>query len=105
MPRWWRHINKQLFNRRAIASGRWPVLTHLGRTTSVTYHTPLDAHPVSGGYLFVLVDGPGSDWVQNVLTAGRVRLRAGSGGRLVTSVRHWAWCSGWTMPSRRTTWR
>jgi len=75
MPRWWGHVNKRVFNPRAIASGRWPVLTHVGRTSGATYRTPLDAHPVDGGYLFVLVYGSGSDWVQNVLAAGGTRLR------------------------------
>jgi deazaflavin-dependent oxidoreductase (nitroreductase family) len=75
MPRWWGHINKRVFNPRAIAGGKWPVLTHVGRNSGTTYRTPLDAHPVDGGYVFVLVYGSGSDWVQNVLAAGRARLR------------------------------
>lgn len=75
MPKWWGHVNKRLFNPRAIAGGKWPVLTHVGRTSGATYRTPLDAHPVDGGYLFVLVYGSGSDWVRNVLTAGGARLR------------------------------
>lgn len=79
MPRWWGHVNKRLFNPRAIAGGRWPVLTHVGRASGATYRTPLDAHPVDGGYLFVLVYGSASDWVQNVLTAGRARLAVEGG--------------------------
>jgi deazaflavin-dependent oxidoreductase (nitroreductase family) len=75
MPRWWGHINKRVFNPRAIAGGRWPVLTHVGRTSGTTYRTPLDAHRVDGGYVFVLVYGSGSDWVQNVLAAGHARLQ------------------------------
>ncbi|HEX6355091.1 nitroreductase family deazaflavin-dependent oxidoreductase [Actinophytocola sp.] len=75
MPRWWGHINKRVFNPRAIASGRWPVLTHVGRASGRTFHTPLDAHPVDGGYVFVLVYGSGSDWVRNVLASGSARLR------------------------------
>lgn len=75
MPRWWGHINKRVFNPRAIASGKWPVLTHVGRSSGTTYRTPMDAHPVDRGYLFVLVYGSGSDWVRNVLVAGRARLR------------------------------
>jgi deazaflavin-dependent oxidoreductase (nitroreductase family) len=74
MPRWWGHINKRLFNPRAIASGKWPVLTHVGRISGATHRTPLDVHPVEGGYLFVLVYGSGSDWVRNVLAAGGARL-------------------------------
>lgn len=75
MPRWLGQVNKRVFNPRAIAGGRRPVLTHVGRTSGATYRTPLDAHPVPGGYLFVPVYGSGSDWVRNVLAAGSARLR------------------------------
>lgn len=75
MPRWWVQINKRVFNPRAIAGGKWPVLIHTGRTSGKTYRTPMDAHPVDGGYLFVPVYGSDSDWVRNVLAAGAARLR------------------------------
>ncbi|AFU00461.1 nitroreductase family deazaflavin-dependent oxidoreductase [Nocardia brasiliensis] len=75
MPKWWGHVNKRVFNPRAVAGGKWPVLTHVGRTSGTTYRTPLDAHPVEGGYLFILVYGSGADWVQNILKAGRAGLR------------------------------
>ncbi|GAB3203448.1 nitroreductase family deazaflavin-dependent oxidoreductase [Nocardia tengchongensis] len=75
MPRWWGHVNKRVFNPRAIAGGKWPVLTHIGRISGATHHTPLDAFPVGGGYLFVPVYGSNSDWVRNILAAGRARLR------------------------------
>ena len=74
MPRWWGQINKRVFNPREIARGRRPVLTHVGRSSGTTLRTPLDAHPVDGGYLFVLVYGSGSDWVRNVLASGQARL-------------------------------
>lgn len=77
MPTWWGQINKRVFNPRAIAGGKWPVLTHVGRTSRTTYQTPMDAHPVDGGYVFVLVYSSRSDWVQNVLADGRARLRVG----------------------------
>lgn len=75
MPRWWGHVNKRLFNPRAVANGRWPVLIHRGRTSGRSFETPMDAHPIEGGYLFVPVYGPRSDWVRNVLSAGGARLR------------------------------
>lgn len=75
MPLWWGHVNKRLFNPRALAGGKWPVLTHVGRTSGTTYRTPLDAFAVDGGYLFILVYGSRSDWVQNVLATARARLR------------------------------
>lgn len=75
MPLWWGRINKRVFNPRAIAKGNWPVITHVGRRSGRTFRTPLEAHVVDGGYLFVLVYGSGSDWVRNVLAAGQASLR------------------------------
>lgn len=87
MPRWWGHINKRVFNPRAIAGGKWPVLTHVGRTSGTTYETPLDAYPVDGGYVFILVYGSRADWVQNALAGGSVRLRAGGQDMTLTRPR------------------
>ncbi|WP_344842551.1 nitroreductase/quinone reductase family protein [Nonomuraea dietziae] len=75
MPLWWGHVNKRVFNPLTIARGKSPVLTHVGRVSGATYRTPLDAHPVDGGYLFILVYGSRSEWVQNVLAAGGARLQ------------------------------
>ncbi|MFC4373557.1 nitroreductase family deazaflavin-dependent oxidoreductase [Nocardia halotolerans] len=75
MPKWWGQVNKRVFNPRALTGGKWPVLTHTGRVSGTIYRTPLDAHPVDGGYLFVLVYGSRSDWVRNVLAAGHAHLR------------------------------
>jgi deazaflavin-dependent oxidoreductase (nitroreductase family) len=74
MPRWWGQINKRVFNPRELRKGERPVLTHVGRSSGTAYRTPLDAHAVDGGYVFVLVYGSGSDWVRNVLAAGRAHL-------------------------------
>ena len=75
MPRWWGHINKRVFNPGQIKKGVSPVVTHVGRSSGRTYQTPLDAHPVDGGYIFILVYGSGSDWVKNILAAGSATLR------------------------------
>jgi deazaflavin-dependent oxidoreductase (nitroreductase family) len=74
MPRWWTHINKRVFNPLELRRGERPVLTHVGRSSGAVYRTPLDAHPVDGGYVFVLVYSSRSDWVRNTLAAGRARL-------------------------------
>ena len=74
MPRWWTHINKRVFNPMELRRSRRPVLTHVGRSSGATYRTPLDAQPVEGGYVFILVYGSRSDWVQNALAAGNARL-------------------------------
>lgn len=75
MPRWWTRINKRVFNPAELRRGVRPVLTHVGRSSGTTYRTPLDAHPVDGGYVFILVYGSRSDWVRNSLAAGHASLR------------------------------
>lgn len=75
MPLWWGHINKRVFNKMALKRGNWPVITHVGRSSGKVYHTPLDAHPVDGGYIFILVYGSGSDWVKNVIASGSATLK------------------------------
>ncbi|MFA9431740.1 nitroreductase family deazaflavin-dependent oxidoreductase [Egicoccus sp. AB-alg2] len=95
MPRWWTQINKRVFNPLELRRGERPVLTHVGRSSGTIYRTPLDAHPVDGGYVFILVYGSRSDWVRNVLAAGHARLtRDGqeidlTAPRLVTETEAW----------------
>jgi deazaflavin-dependent oxidoreductase (nitroreductase family) len=74
MPRWLAEINKRFFNKLELKRGKRPVLTHVGRSSGKTYHTPLDAHRVDDSFMFILVYGSGSDWVQNALAAGTAQL-------------------------------
>jgi deazaflavin-dependent oxidoreductase (nitroreductase family) len=83
MPRWWGQINKRVFNPWELRRAVRPVLIHVGRRSGTQYRTPLDAHPVDGGYVFVLVYGSGSDWVRNVLAAGNARLDLDGGAETV----------------------
>ncbi len=75
MPRWWGHVNKRLFNPMELRRGKRPVLTHVGRSSGEIYQTPLDAHSVGGGYIFILVYGSAADWVQNILKSGSAVLK------------------------------
>jgi deazaflavin-dependent oxidoreductase (nitroreductase family) len=77
LPRWLARLNKRAFNPREIRRGVRPVLIHVGRSTGRTYRTPLDAHPVPDGYVFIPLYGPRTDWVRNVLAAGSARLSIG----------------------------
>ena len=77
MPMWVAEINKRVFNPMERRRGVRPVLSHVGRVTGRIHHTPLDAHPVDGGYVFILVYGSRSDWVKNVMRAGTARLMIG----------------------------
>jgi len=75
VPTWLAQVNKRVFNPMELRRGKRPVLVHTGRTSGTTYHTPLDAHPVDGGYVFFINYGAAkSDWVKNVLASGRGRL-------------------------------
>jgi deazaflavin-dependent oxidoreductase (nitroreductase family) len=77
MPLWWGKINKRVFNPSAVRSGKWQVIHHVGRTSGRRYRTPLDAQRTDDGYIFTLVYGSRSDWVQNVLAAGTAQLEDG----------------------------
>jgi deazaflavin-dependent oxidoreductase (nitroreductase family) len=74
LPRWLAHINKRVFNPIEVRRGARPVLIHTGRSSGKTYRTPLDAHPLPGGYLFIPLYGPRTDWVRNVMAAQGARL-------------------------------
>ena len=74
MPLWWGHVNKKVFNPLEIKRGDRPVLTHVGRSSGTTYRTPLDAHQVDNGYVFILVYGSRSDWVKNVMASRSAEL-------------------------------
>jgi len=77
MPLWWGQINKKVFNPRARESGRWKVINHVGRSSGKPYRTPLDACEVDGTYVFILMYGSRSDWVQNILASGFASLEVG----------------------------
>jgi deazaflavin-dependent oxidoreductase (nitroreductase family) len=74
LPRWLAKVNKRVFNPLTMRRGKHPVLIHVGRKSGRTYRTPLDAHRLPDGYLFIPMYGPKTDWVNNVLTAGEARL-------------------------------
>lgn len=74
MPLWWGQVNKKIFNPRALKSGDWPVIRHVGRSSGAQYRTPIGAERTESGYVFIVVYGPETDWVQNVLAAGEAVL-------------------------------
>lgn len=74
VPMWVAQINKRVFNKWELNKGVRPVLTHVGRSSGSVYHTPLDAHAVAGGYIFIMNYGSESDWVKNILAAGTAIL-------------------------------
>lgn len=75
LPKWLALITKHVFNPMEIRRGVRPVLIHVGRSSGRTFETPLDAHPIENGYLFIMNYGRDSDWVKNILAAGSATLR------------------------------
>jgi len=76
LPRWLAQVNKRTFNKLELKRGKRPVITHIGRRSGNVFRTPLDAHAVEGGFVFILNYGADSDWVQNILAAGTATLLA-----------------------------
>ena len=76
-PRWLAYINKRIINPGQIRKGKYPVVTHAGRSSGRPYQTPLDAYPTKTGYVLVARYGPESDWVRNILAAETATLRIG----------------------------
>jgi deazaflavin-dependent oxidoreductase (nitroreductase family) len=74
MPLWWGQVNKRIFNPRAIRNGKWAVIDHVGRVSGRLHRTPLDAYEIDGTFIFILVYGSKSDWVQNILASGHASL-------------------------------
>jgi len=68
-------VNKRIFNPMELKRGKRPVLIHSGRMSGKTYYTPLDAHQVEGGYIFIVMYSSESDWVKNIQAAGGASLR------------------------------
>jgi deazaflavin-dependent oxidoreductase (nitroreductase family) len=77
MPRWLAHVNKRVFNPLSMRRSSQPVLIHTGRVSGKTYRTPMDAHPIADGYVFIPMYGPRTDWLKNVMAAGAARLAIG----------------------------
>jgi deazaflavin-dependent oxidoreductase (nitroreductase family) len=53
------------------------VVEHVGRTSGRRYETPVVATEIDGGYAIALPYGPNTDWLKNVLAAGRATLQFG----------------------------
>jgi deazaflavin-dependent oxidoreductase (nitroreductase family) len=86
-PRWLAKVNKKVFNPGQVRKGRYPVVTHVGRTSGEAYRTPLDAFPTENGFVLVARYGPRSDWVRNIMAAGTATLRVGATDHALDSPR------------------
>jgi deazaflavin-dependent oxidoreductase (nitroreductase family) len=63
-------------------SGKWfraySIVRHVGRTSGREYRNPVSAYPLADGFVIAILYGPDSQWVRNVMAAGRFTLRTKS---------------------------
>ena len=74
-----RRMNLKVLNPRQMATAGQPgafaqVLRHTGRTSGATYETPLGIEPTDDGFVIALVYGNDTQWLRNVLTAGKAEV-------------------------------
>jgi len=79
LPRWLAEFNRRFINPRATNGGTWQVLVHVGRNSAKTYRTPIGAIEVDGGYLIFVNYGRRTDWLRNVLAAGKAVIEIDGG--------------------------
>jgi deazaflavin-dependent oxidoreductase (nitroreductase family) len=60
-------------------SGRWfraySIVRHVGRTSGRAYQNPVSAYPLGDGFVIPVLYSTQSQWVRNVMAAGRFTLR------------------------------
>ena len=74
-----RRLNMRVLNPRQMATAGQPgafaqILRHTGRTSGRTFETPLGIEPTDDGFVIALVYGNDTQWLRNVLTAGRAEV-------------------------------
>ncbi|GAA4474640.1 nitroreductase family deazaflavin-dependent oxidoreductase [Rhodococcus olei] len=76
LPRRLARFNRVVTNRVVLLLAGWvpgiAIVLHRGRRSGRLYRTPVNVFRYGDGYRFALTYGPDSDWVRNVLAAGRV---------------------------------
>ncbi len=72
-----REMNPLVLRRAGATESPTTVVEYVGRTSGRHYETPVVATKIDNGYAIALPYGPNTDWLKNVLAAGRVSLRHG----------------------------
>jgi deazaflavin-dependent oxidoreductase (nitroreductase family) len=79
LPHWLTRVNLAVTNNltRPFA-GRLPwfgILEHVGRRSGTVRETPINIFPRGDRYVIALTYGPDVEWLKNILTARRCRVR------------------------------
>jgi deazaflavin-dependent oxidoreductase (nitroreductase family) len=74
-----RRINLRVLNPRQMVTAGQPgayagILRHTGRTSGTAYETPLGIERTDDGFAIALVYGARTQWLRNVLAAGRAEV-------------------------------
>jgi deazaflavin-dependent oxidoreductase (nitroreductase family) len=81
IPRLFARFNREVANRAiGLFAGRLPpfaIVSHRGRVTGHSFATPVLAFGAEDGLVIALFYGASSDWVRNVLAAGRAEVTRG----------------------------
>ena len=56
----------------------YSIVRHAGRTSGRQYRNPVSAYPLGDGFVIAVLYGTQSQWVRNVMAAGRFALRTKS---------------------------
>jgi deazaflavin-dependent oxidoreductase (nitroreductase family) len=77
--RWLAKINIVFTNRITSLFAGWlpgfGILTHVGRKSGKVYRTPVNVFRAPNGFIIALTYSSQSEWVKNVLAAGRCELK------------------------------
>ena len=88
------HFNRRVTNHLPRPPARllpgFGIVIHTGRKSKRQYETPVNLFRAADGYVIALTYGPESDWVRNVLAAGRCELITEGRRKRLTSpeIRH-----------------
>ncbi len=79
LPQWLARFNRYVTNPvQRLWAGWLPtmgILEHVGRRSGKPYRTPLTVFPPDDGVAILLTYGPDRDWLKNLTTAGKGRMR------------------------------
>jgi deazaflavin-dependent oxidoreductase (nitroreductase family) len=69
------HVTNHVSRPLAARLPGFAVVTHVGRRSGRTYHTPVNMFRDGERYVFALTYGADSQWVKNVMAAGGCEVR------------------------------
>src|SRR5882724_4647227 len=69
-------VTNRITSRFAARLPGFGILTHIGRKSGKVYQTPVNVFKVPEGFLIALTYGRDSEWVKNVLLAGKCQLES-----------------------------